>query len=72
MGLPRRSRGTGQSKKVRSVPGVAFGIGVEQVIGADIVLIDAPLDQAHPKRFGVKALVLANLRRYRGQMVNAG
>ena len=48
--VPRRSRATGQSKKVMSVPGLASAVGVEQVVGADVVLVHRLLDQAHAER----------------------
>ena len=68
--VPRRSGGIGQSKKVRSVPGRALRVGVEEVIGADVVLVHAPLDETHAQRLGIEVVVLANLRRDRRHMMD--
>ena len=43
--------------------GVPFGVRIEQVVGAGIVLVDAPLDQPHAEHAGVEIQVL--LRRPR-------
>ena len=38
--------------------GVPFGVRVEQMVGAGIVLVDAPLDQAHAEHARVEIQVL--------------
>ena len=48
--VPRRSRGICQSKKVRSVPGLPDRVGIEEVVGAHVVLVDAALHQPHAQR----------------------
>ena len=45
-------------KNVRSVPGMAFAVGVEQVVGARVVLVDAFLHQAHTEYTGVEIQIL--------------
>ena len=35
--------------------GRRFPVGIEEVIGADIVLVDGLLDQAHAERAGIEA-----------------
>ena len=52
--------------------GRALGIGVEQVIGAHIVLVDAALHQPHAQHLGVEVVVVADLRGDRGEMVDTG
>ena len=52
----REVRPTG--KNVRSVPGLSFRVGIEQVIGAGIVLVDALLDEPHAEHAGVEVEVL--------------
>ena len=37
---------------------VAFGVGIEEVVGARVVLIDALLDQSHPEDAAVEVEVL--------------
>jgi hypothetical protein len=51
--------------------GIGFAVGVEQVIGADVVLVDGLLDQPHAEQPGVKGQVLPRLRRDRGQVMNS-
>ena len=57
--VPRRSRPTGQSKNVRSVPGAARAVRIEQVVGARIVLVDGLLDQPQPEHARVEVEVAA-------------
>ena len=52
--------------------GIGLAVGVEQMIGADVVLVDGLLDQPHAEQAGVKRQILARFRRDRGQMVNSG
>ena len=47
-------------------------VGVEQVIGAGVVLVDGLLDHPHAHRAGVEALVARRVGRNRGQMMDAG
>src|SRR5690606_30545311 len=44
-------------------------VGVEEVVGADVVLVHASLHQAHAKDLRVEALVAADVRRDRRQVV---
>ena len=48
------------------------GVGVEQVVRADVVLIDAALHQAHAQRLGVEAVVPADVGGNRREVMNAG
>jgi hypothetical protein len=50
---------------------VGFAVGVEQMVGRDVVLIDRLLDQPHAEQAGVKGEVLARLGGNRGQVVNS-
>ena len=56
-------------KNVRSVPGSPFGVGVEQVIGAGIVLVDALLDEPHAQDAGVEVEILLRRAGNRGDVV---
>jgi hypothetical protein len=47
------------------------GIGIEEVIGADIILIDTAFHQAHSQNPGVEAKVLAYIGGYRRQVVDS-
>ena len=38
--------------------GIGFAVGVEQVIGADVVLVDGLLDQPHAEQAGVKGQIV--------------
>ena len=51
--------------------GIGFAVGIEQVIGADVVLVDGLLDQPHAEQAGVKGHIVPRLRRDRGQMMNS-
>jgi hypothetical protein len=51
--------------------GAGLGVGVEQMIGADVVLVDGLLDQPHPQQPAVERQIVARLRGNRGQMVNS-
>ena len=55
--VPRRSRPTGQSKNVTSVPGLAIAIGVEQVVGRHVVLVHGLLDEPHAEHARVESVV---------------
>ena len=50
--------------------GIGFAVGIEQMIGADVVLIDGLLDQPHAEQAGVKGQIFTRFRGNRGQMVN--
>ena len=52
--------------------GVGLAVGVEQMVGADVVLVDGLLDQPHAEQAGVEGQILARLRGDRGQVVNSG
>jgi hypothetical protein len=65
--LPRN--GPVEEREIR--PRRPLRIRVEQVVGADVVLVDRPPDEAHPERPRVEAVVLPDPRRDRGQVMNA-
>jgi hypothetical protein len=46
-------------------------VGVKQMIGADIVLIDRAFDQTHAECLGVKGVVLLDFGGHRREVVNA-
>ena len=48
---------------------MAFGVGVEEVIGAGVVLVDAFLDQAHPEDAAVEVEILLRRAGDRGDVV---
>ena len=50
--------------------GRAFGIGIKQVVSADIILVYGLLYQAHPENAGVKGAVSRSGRCDRGDMMN--
>ena len=52
--------------------GIGVSVGVEQMVGADVVLIDGLLDQPHPEQAGIKRQVLARFRGNRRQMMDPG
>ena len=52
--------------------GRPHGVGVEEVVRADVVLIDAPLHEPHPEDARVEAVVVADRRRDGGEMMDAG
>ena len=52
-------------------PGMPFGVGVEQVVGAGVVLVDASLDQAHAEDSGIKVEVFLRRTGNRGDVVKA-
>src|SRR3954466_11633907 len=47
-------------------------VGVEQVVGAHVVLVHGLLDQPHPERAGVEGVVFRGLRRDGGEVMDAG
>ena len=51
--------------------GIGFAVGVEQVIGADVILVDGLLDQPHAEQAGVEGQIVPRLRRDRGQVMNS-
>ena len=51
--------------------GIGFAVGVEQVIGGDVVLVDGLLHQPHAQQAGVEGQIVPRLRRDRGQMMNS-
>jgi hypothetical protein len=50
--------------------GIGLAVGVEQMVGADIVLVDSLLDQPHPEQTGVECQIVAGPCRNRGQVMN--
>ena len=54
------------------MPGERQRVGIEQVIGADVVLVDGLLHQPHAERAGVEAHVARRIGGDRGQMMDAG
>ena len=51
--------------------GTAFAVGVEQMIGADVILVDGLLHQPHAQQAGVERQILARFGRNRREMVNS-
>ena len=51
--------------------GVGFAVGVEQVIGGDVILVDRLLDQPHAEQAGVEGQIVPRLRGDRGQVMNS-
>src|SRR5258708_9946550 len=49
-----------------------FRVGIEEMVRADIVLIDAALHQAHPERARVEMVIVAYARRDGREVMNAG
>ena len=47
-------------------------VGVEQMVGADIVLVDGLLDETHAERLRIEAVVLRCLRGNGREMMDAG
>src|SRR5688500_16750281 len=54
------------------VAGRADGIGIEEVIRSDVVLVDAALHQPHPHHLRVEAVVAGDVRRHRREMMDTG
>ena len=52
--------------------GTALRVGIEQVVGAHVVLVDGAFDQPHAERLRVEAVILLDRRRDRGEVMNAG
>ena len=48
---------------------MAFRVGVEEVVGARIVLVDAPLDEPHAEHAGVEVEVLLRRSGDRGDVM---
>ena len=70
--LPRCSGAAGKSKNVMSLPGDASAVGIKQMIGADVVLVDGLLHQPQAQHLGVESLVAGRVGRHRGEMMNSG
>ncbi len=51
-------------------PRTSQRIGIEEMVGRDVILVDTALDQPHPQCLSEKPLVLPNLCRDCGEMVN--
>jgi hypothetical protein len=59
-------------RKERQVrPRVSFGVCVEEMVGAGIVLVDAPFDEAHPQDAGVEVEVFLSGTGYRRNVMEA-
>ncbi len=67
---PFAARGPVEEGKVG--PGAARAIGVEQVIGRGVVLIDGLLDAPHPHDLAIEAVGAAGVGRDGGQVVDTG
>ena len=52
--------------------GTGLRVGIEQVVGADVVLVDGLLHQAQPHGLGVEFVIAARIRRHGRQMMNSG
>ncbi len=50
---------------------MAVGVGVEQMVGGGIVLVDAALDQPHAEDAGIEVEVFLRRTRDRGDVVDA-
>ncbi len=50
--------------------GTGVSVGIEQMIGADVVLVDGLLDQPHAEQPGIERQIFARPGGNRGQMVN--
>ena len=50
---------------------MAVGVGVEEMVGAGIVLVDAALDEPHAEDAGVEVEILLRRSRDRGDVVDA-
>ena len=58
-----RRRHLGPREKCQVAAGMPFRVGIEEMVGSGIVLVDAPLDETHSEHAGVEIQVL--LRRPR-------
>ena len=65
----RRHLGPGEEGEVG--PRAALGVGVEEVVGAGVVLVDALLDQPHAEHAGVEVEVLLRRTGDGGDVVQA-
>ena len=61
----------GPIEECEVVAGAGNAVGVKQMVGADIVLIDGAFDQTHAERLGVKGVVLLDFGGHRREVVNA-
>ena len=52
--------------------GRGFPVGIEEVIGADIVLVDGLLDQAHAERLGIESDIARRIGGHSRQMMDTG
>ncbi len=62
----------GPVEKCQVGSGATLGVGIEQMVGAHVVLIDGAFDQPHAERLRVEAVILLNRRRNRGEVMNTG
>ena len=62
----------GPIKKGQIRTGACFAIGIEKMIGADIILIDRFLHQPHAQHLRVKLVIAARIGGDGGEVVNAG
>ena len=51
--------------------GIGFAVGVEQVVGADVVLVDGLLDQPHAQNTPITRQILARFGRNRGEVMDS-
>jgi hypothetical protein len=65
----RRKLGPGEERQVRAR--MPFRVGIEQVIRAGVVLIDAALDEPHPEHAGIEIDVLLRGARNRGDVMKS-
>ena len=65
----RRHLRPGEERQVGARP--AFGVRIEQVVGARVVLIDAALDEPHAENAGIEVEVLLRRAGDRGDVMKA-
>ena len=68
---PARLRGHRPVEEGEVGSGRPLRVGVEQVIGTHVVLVDGALDEPHAQRPGIEVMVVPDLRRDRRQMVDS-
>jgi hypothetical protein len=66
------TRGVGPVEEGQIAAGAGQPVGIEEMIGADVVLVDGALDQAHAQGVGVEAQILFGQGGDRGEVVQSG
>ena len=70
--LPRFSRRRRKIEKGDVAAGRGHAVGIEQVIGGNVVLVDGLLDQAQAEQLGVEFHIAGRVGGHGGEMVDAG